>query len=248
MPYQSLLAVSTGTVVIIVAVVIILLGGFLYVAYLEWKKRIEAMGAMAKELGLDFDHKPDTTVDDRFRQFRIFCKGKHRKATNTLSGSIQLAGSDRQILMGDYEYTIETGSGSDKKSKTTNLSYLLLSTPGIDAPEVIIRKEGLFDKIGAAIGFDDIDFESAEFSKKFHVSSDSKRFAWDLIDPRMIEFLLDTESPTIEIDHGWVLFVTGKRWKVEQFSPMLEYGDAFLQRWPDHVVRGLAEGRYRGED
>ena len=101
MTMLNTLAMSTGTVVIIVVVAVILLAGFLYVSYLEWKKRIEAMGAMAEELGLEFDHKPDKTVDDRFRQFRIFCKGKRRTATNTLSGSIQLAGSDRQILMGD---------------------------------------------------------------------------------------------------------------------------------------------------
>ena len=248
MPHQSLIALSTGSIVIIVLVGLILFAGLCYVIYLDWKKRIEAMTAMAQELGLDFNHKPDTSVDERFRQFRIFCKGKRRTATNTLSGEIQLGGSARQILMGDYRYTIESGSGKDKKSKTTRLSYLLLQTPGLNSPEVIIRKEGLFDKIGAAIGFDDIDFESAEFSRKFHVSSDSKRFAWDLIDPRMIEFLLDNDSPTIELDHGWVLFVTGRQWKLDQFRPMLKYSEAFLERWPEHVVRGLAEGRYQGED
>ena len=70
----------------------------------------------------------------------------------------------------------------------------------MEFPEVTIAKEGIFSKIAQGFGYDDIDFESAEFSGKFCVRSADKKFAYDVCNAQMIEFLLDNSDLNIEIE------------------------------------------------
>ena len=62
--------------------------------------------------------------------------------------------------------------------------------PFRNVPDLLIRPEGFFDKVAGAFGFDDIDFESEEFSRAFFVKSSDKRFAYDVLHPRMLELLM----------------------------------------------------------
>src|SRR5690606_4766878 len=104
-------------------------------------------------------------------------------------------------------------------------------------PDLMIRAENLFDKIGAAMGFDDIDFESAEFSRKFMVKSSDKRFAYDVITPRMMEFLMASPKRSIDQQRGLICITNGvRRWKAEEFLPNLAWVSEFVDLWPDHVV------------
>jgi hypothetical protein len=51
------------------------------------------------------------------------------------------------------------------------------------------------------LGYDDIDFESVEFSKAFTVRSKDKKFAYDICHPRMMDYMLNHPYITIEIEH-----------------------------------------------
>jgi hypothetical protein len=116
--------------------------------------------------------------------------------------------------------------------------------PYINVPDLLIRREGIFDKLKGAIGFDDIDFESAEFSKKFYVMSPDKKFAYDVVHPRMMEFLLDSKAPAVDIENGRCCVTNGRsRWKPEEFRPMLNWLKQFFDRWPDHLTSQLKEGQ-----
>ena len=103
--------------------------------------------------------------------------------------------------MGDFTYKVTTSSGKSTTTTTYRFSYLILHMPWSGVPDLLIRREGMFDKIAGVLGFDDIDFESAQFSRRFHVSSTDKRFAYDVIDPRMMEFLLKGDPPTVDIEN-----------------------------------------------
>jgi hypothetical protein len=107
-------------------------------------------------------------------------------------------------------------------------------------PDLLIRREGIFDKIAGVLGFDDIDFESSEFSRKFCVKSGDKRFAYDVIDPRMMEFLLASDPPTIDIERGQCCITDGaRRWEPAQFQAAMGWLGEFFDRWPDHVTASL---------
>ena len=59
--------------------------------------------------------------------------------------------------------------------------------------------------------FDDIDFESDEFSRKFYVQSSDRKFAYDVLHPRMMEFLLQTTPPMIDVEGGALCLSGGRR-------------------------------------
>lgn len=223
-----------------------------FVAIIWWaseqkKKRLAALQAAAAGLGLRFDPTPDADHDDRFKQFAIFRIGDTRRAYNTMRGMLEIGGRNRKVLTGDFKYTVTSSSGKQTRRTTYRFSYLLVQL-GHSVPELIIRREHFFDKIKAFLGFDDIDFESVEFSKRFSVKSTDKRFAWDLIDPRMIEWLLDTECPAIELEGDWMCIADKTRWAPEEYKRKVALAGAFMDHWPEHTVRGIAEGRYRKED
>ena len=67
---------------------------------------------------------------------------------------------------------------------------------------VSIRAEHWGDKLVQAIGFDDIDFESAEFSRKFFVKSPDKRWAYDVIHQETMDYLL--QAPDAAVEFGGV--------------------------------------------
>jgi hypothetical protein len=67
---------------------------------------------------------------------------------------------------------------------------------------MIRQRRKFFSTIGQFIGFEDIDFESAEFSREFCVRSKDKRFAHDVCNTRMIEYLLANRDLHVEIERN----------------------------------------------
>jgi hypothetical protein len=66
----------------------------------------------------------------------------------------------------------------------------LIAELGGHFPHFFLRAEGLFDRIAGFIGFDDIDFESEEFSKRYFCKSDDRQFAYAVVHPQMMEWML----------------------------------------------------------
>lgn len=213
-----------------------------YFAWLAEKKRREALAAVARRLGWSFDPGRDREHDDVYAHFEIFRRGHSRAAYNTLTGRVDVAGQACETKMGDFVYKITTSTGKSTTTRTYRFSYLILHLPYARMPDLLIRPEGMLDKIAGAFGFDDIDFESAEFSRRFHVGSSDKRFAYDVIDARMMEFLLASEAPTISIERGRCCVSDGRRrWPPEGFEATIDWLREFIGRWPEHVTLGLAQ-------
>ena len=225
----------------------LLIGGVIAVvavlAYFSWKaqqRRRQALEELAARLAWGFDPARDRQHDEEYAHFEIFRRGHSRTAHNTLTGTTQLAGRRCPAKMGDFVYRVTTSSGKSTQTHTYRFSYLIVHLPWPIVPDLLIRREHVLDKLAGAFGFDDIDFESAQFSRRFHVKSPDKKFAYDVIDPRMMEFLLKSEVPALDIEHGRLCLSDGsRRWEPAQFERHLGWVAAFLERWPDHVVDAL---------
>lgn len=210
--------------------------GIAYFSHLSESKRRQALAAFAAERGWQFDHHKDRGHDDRYSQFAVFRRGDSRAAYNTLAGNIEIAGRTYPARMGDFTY--KTGSG--KSRSTHRISYLIVHSPFLAAPSLLIRPEGMFDRLLGAVGFEDINFESAEFSREFFVKSSDRRFAFDVVHPRMIEFLLAASPPVIDFEHGACCFTNGRStWRVEDFPHYLDFASRFFEQWPPHLVAEL---------
>jgi hypothetical protein len=180
--------------------------------YISTMKRRQAMMALAAKLGLNFYYQKDRSIPRRYRFLDKLRAGRDRYAFNILTGNYQ--GNDVTIF--DYHY--KTGSGKD--THHYYLSFFLSNLPA-SFPELIIVKEGFFSKIGQALGYDDIDFESHEFSRKFCVRSKDKKFAYDVCNARMIEYLLSNTDLSIEIEDNILAISFNRRLSPEYIEPNL---------------------------
>ena len=217
---------------------------FVWLAHKHAKERTAAIGQLAARLRWSFlgDAK-ERRFEASYPQFALFRRGHSRYAHNRLSGRIQALNTDLPAIAGDYHFKITSGSGKNRSTRTYRFSFIIVSLPfGPQLPSLRVRSENLMDKFAGAIGFADIDFESAEFSRRHHVSSSDRRFAYALIDPRMIEFLLDQHPPIFELDTGALLVISSegqRRWEPPAFAAALDWTRDFLTRWPAHLVTDL---------
>jgi hypothetical protein len=226
--------------ILVVIAALVAAGLFAYYSHLAAKKRREEMQAFATSLGWTFDPEKDGNHDDEYAAFEIFRRGHSRAAYNTLRGDATIAGRAFPAKMGDFTYKVTRNSGKSRTTHTYHFSYLILHLPFAGVPDLLIRREGLFDKLAGAFGFDDIDFESAEFSRKFHVKSPDKKFAFGVIDARMMEFLLEGEAPCVDIEAGRSCFSDGqRRWTPDEFKALLSWTSEFFSRWPSHLTSRL---------
>lgn len=182
------------------------------------RKRREAMLALATRLNLRFSPGKDASLAAQFEFLNALAQGSNRYAYNILSGTYR----DQEILCFDYHY--ETHSRDSKGRRNTQhhyLSCLILRMPR-SFPELRIYREGFGSRIAQAFGYDDIDFESAEFSRAFCVRSRDKRFAYDVCNPRLMEFLLANRDLNIEVEGDSFAYVFGTCLSPDAIQPNLD--------------------------
>lgn len=232
---------SEGLPILIFIVVGVLIAVAAYGAHKQQKRRVEELRTFALQRGWQFTPTALGPGDLTFmRPFDTFERGRGRIAYNTMRGAIASGARQWPVLMGDYQYKTTSGTGKNKRTTTHRLSYLIIETPYLGAPELFIRREHFLDRFAGFMGFDDIDFESSEFSERFHVKSADKRFAYAIIQPRMMEFLLAGESPAIEFRSGYCLFERRGCWSATEFAAMIDWATEFFARWPEHVPSVLS--------
>ncbi|MHC4469705.1 MAG: hypothetical protein ACYTDY_11655 [Planctomycetota bacterium] len=229
-------------VLIVLGIVLVVVIGF--IAWRLEKKRREALRRWARDGGWRLDERKRGRPD---LPFGLFDHGHSRYSRYHATKSIPDAvpGLDHAYVeLFEYHYAVTTSSG-----KTTSTSHYhfhcALVEPGLDVGEVTIRDETIGDKLVQAIGFDDIDFEDHEFSKKFVVKARDRKGAYDLIDQRMMSFLLDHRGWHTEAAGRMVFIHRSGRPTAERFAALADFVTGFLAEIPrtlvneERVARGL---------
>lgn len=195
------------------------------------RKRREALAALALRLRLSYRADEDRSLADRFEFLDALAHGSNRYAFNILSGVYQ----GQEVLVFDYHY--ETHSTDSKGRRQTHhhyFSFFILTLPQ-SFPELRIVREGLFSKIAQAFGYDDIDLESAEFSRSFCVRSKDKKFAYDVCHVQMMEYLLANRDLSIEIEGQALALAFSKRLSVEEIESNLGRLIEIRSRLPEYL-------------
>jgi hypothetical protein len=176
----------------------------------------------------------------RYGHFSIFIEGRDRYAFHTVRGALDIEGQTWPMQLGDYHFeTLEPDKNQPQPISHT-LSYLLLETPYLGLPDLFIRPERFYDKVVGLFGFEDINVESAEFNDRFVVHSRDKRFAYDVLHPRMIEFLLDHAPPIIDFRRGQCCLNMGEKcWSATEFEAVIGWASKFFALWPRHVTTSV---------
>lgn len=196
------------------------------------KKRSEALAAAATLLGLQFDKK-NTPADlaDARAALKLFQKGHARHVQNIVGGDYK--GIRVRVL--EFHYT--TGSG---KNQTRHHNVVALAVLPVQWPGLSIDPENIGHKLFDAVGGDDIDFESEEFSRKYWVKAANRKFAYDVVNPRMMEYLMGGGWQRWEIVGPYLgLWDERNRLDGHEVQPALDRLIGFVQLVPSYL-RGSA--------
>src|SRR5215472_14165880 len=199
--------------VLVVAVLVLIVIGTIY-SMIQARKRLEALNELALRLGLNFSAAEDYRLAEQYGFLKQLAQGENRYARNLLSGTYQ----NHEVLAFDYHYeTHTTDSKGHQQTQDHWFSFFILTLPAV-FPDLTIRRENLFTKIAEAFGYQDINFESAEFSKAFNVQSPDKKFAYDVCSSKMMEYLLANRDLSIEIENNVLALAFNTRLSAEQIE------------------------------
>jgi hypothetical protein len=205
---------------------------FLLTYWLQ-KNRREAFRQVALRTGLTYRADSDRQLGRQYEFLNALGTGSNRYATHIFTGSID------GLSVVAFEYHYQTESSSSNGSRTTHHYISVFSTTlPRSFPELTIRPEGIFSKIAQAVGYDDIDFESAEFSRRYCVRCRDKRLAYDVCHPLAMEFLLRFHDLDIEIEGTTLAAIQRGSLRPQNVESSLRRLLAFRRLLPEYLLKG----------
>ncbi|MFO1533846.1 MAG: hypothetical protein ABR562_09195 [Thermoplasmatota archaeon] len=165
---------------------IAVMGGIAIYAKVADARRSAALASACRARGWTYAaEKRD--VPDADPAFRLFREGHDKYARHTATGKIAGDGGAQAIPVEAFEYHFTTGSSKNRQTHVYEVGRIRMPA---DSPGLAIADETLGRRIADAVDGGDIDFESHEFSERFWVVAADRKFAYDAIDGRMMEFLM----------------------------------------------------------
>jgi len=154
--------------------------------------RRQKLAALAKKLQLQFNSNNDFKLAEKFSLLTWLQHGEVRYAYNVFHGYFS---AEYLVTIFDYHFSVPGGKSASDYYWS---AYVLEMKTNF--PDTLINHESLESRIGELLGGPHISFESAEFSRNFRVRSADKQFAFDVCNPRMMEYLLANKDLTIQVN------------------------------------------------
>ena len=218
--------------VLVVVLIVAALAGGVYLSWYLKKKRREALAAMARQLGLQYSS--DDTVGCLGFPFRLLTKGDGRGTENVMWGTWQ----GIPMTEFDYWYYDESTDSEGRTSKSYYRFSCAVTEIAAACSSLTIDRENLLTRLADHMGMHDIEFELETFNKAFNVKSHDRKFANDMIDARMMQWLMDVDGAfEFELSAKWVMAFSKKR-APSELVPLLGTAQQFLEHVP-HVVYDL---------
>jgi hypothetical protein len=207
---------------------------FSLVACIAWRRmaaRPRAWMALARELGCHYSREDTASLPEVY-QHPVFRGGCRQCAENVLSGTYR----GHQFRCFDYSVLTSRRDHSPPSRRT-----IVAMVPPGPFRQVVIRPEGLSDRVARAAGLPEVELESTEFNRRFHVECDDPKFAFDLLHVRAMECLLAWRGVVVEGDSTAVVFHAAKPgWLTlpRGVREMLDLACDFLDLVPEYMRRG----------
>jgi hypothetical protein len=201
-----------------------------YLAYAAQRARRQGFQRMATQLNLSYSRVDPLGLLGY--PFTLFSKGDERKLENVMFGAWQ----EVEVVAFDFMYA--EGSG---KSRTDYYFDCAIVPIDADSPRLLIEHENLLTSIAGALSFHDQQFESDAFNQEYRVHCEVPKFANDVLDARMMQWLLDNGSGYAFEVVGDRVLVAGPRIRPAELLGLLGVARGFTQHVPK-VVSSLYPG------
>ena len=222
-----------GLVIVIAVVGFSLVALVAVLGYLAAKRRREEFAALAAQRGWTYTARDDGWAE-RF-EGPPFGTGHSRRADNVLQGSHD----GRDFVAFDYCYcTTETSTNADgttsSHEKRHPYSVVAIST-SVPLPQLSVTPENAFGRFFGRLTGNDIEMESEQFNRAFTVHCADRKFATDVLHPRMMEYLLTVPDVGWDLRNSTLMVAEPGQHSIAQLDNLLGVIDAILDRVPDFV-------------
>jgi hypothetical protein len=214
----------------LIFVIILVLAALATVAWRQDQKRRRLLRAWARSQGLKLVAEKQRGWEREYAAFRILERGHSRHTPLHIEGEVD----GHRVRCLDYRFT--TGSGKNRQTHRRALVILDVGTPVIP---LCIRPEHVFDRVGEFFGHDDLDFESVEFSRRFHVSAADRKWAYDVIHQRTMDYLLEAPPVTIEFGFAEIAVINNGSLTPDHCHQGLKVARRMLELVPQDVLAQL---------
>jgi len=201
-----------------------------YLAYAMQRRRRDGFRLMATQLGLQYGR--DDPLGLLGYPFTLFTRGDGRAVENVVWGAWQ----EVEVITFDFMYYEQNG-----KYRTDYQFDCAIVPMGADSPRLVIEHENLLTSLAGALAFHDLQFESEAFNDAYHVRCEVPKFANDVLDARMMQWLLDNGSGYRFESVGDRVLVAGPRIDPAGLTGLLGVARGFAQHVPK-VVSSLYPG------
>lgn len=204
-----------------------------FLGYLAAKKRREELAALAAARGWTYAASDDRYVD-RWSG-APFGEGHDRRAENVLTG----VHDSRPFVAFDYRYST-TSTSTDAQGRTSthtevhNFSVIALQV-AVTLPDLAVSPEGFLSRMVGRLTGKDIEFESEEFNRAFTVTCSDRKFATDVIHPRMMEYLLTLRELAWSFRADSLVTVSAEQHSPAVLDQKLAEIDGIVDRVPEFV-------------
>lgn len=197
--------------------------------YFSKGRRKRALAQWAKSKDLDFSENSQKKMSKtNIKNYSSCAHCTHFGecyAFNIISGNI----NTYRICAFDYYCYADNG---------IYLSTVVIET-NLKLEALFIRPHCFLEKIADSTRLSNIDFESIEFNKEFHVFSPDRRWAYDVINQSNMELLLSSCRFNIEFLENHVIAYRNRLFESGHFEEALQLLIGILDNLPKTVVRGL---------
>ncbi|RJR27604.1 MAG: hypothetical protein C4574_05965 [Candidatus Latescibacterota bacterium] len=194
------------------------IGAAVYFVHRAGVKRREALERVARDLRFSFSPGGDGALLSGLGDYHLFSRGHTKRMSNLLRGSRR----DDKAAVFDYRYTV----GAGKHQRTFQQTVCCFDLEGRSLPRFCVQPERAWHKVGALVGYDDIDFEKhPEFSKRYFLRGDDEQGVRRIFGRDLVAFFEKERGVCMEGGSGYLLFYrAGRRIKPEEIRAFLEKG------------------------
>jgi hypothetical protein len=215
----------SGSLVLVVAALVVL--ALAVRSYLMTDRRSDEMRHVASQLGFVYSGDDTSAVD--VVGFELFASGEERGTENLLNG----VWDGVPVHVFDFWHSTERWPAGLELTDGRVTFTCAVTTVGAALFPLTIARHGVGSRVVGAVSIDDLSFELGEFNDAFDVRCRERRFAYELIDQRMMRWLLTTDpSFTFEVRGRWLL-VYAPRMRPTDLLALLDT----LKGFHDHVPR-----------
>jgi Protein of unknown function (DUF3137) len=192
------------------------------------RRRQRAVASFAEKYSFEFSARdPFNLLWDY--NFSLFEMGDGRGTENVVWGEWK----GMPFRETDYwYYTTATKEEDTNPVRYRHYSSVVVDVPAY-LPQISVEHENLASKLTDHAGFPDIQFESEEFNRAFRVTSDDRAFAFKLIDPRMMHWLLSIDQRFGFQTRGGAILMFARRLRPTDLIPLIGTAKELY----DHIPR-----------